>query len=313
MWRAVARRHNRLMTTNALAQLSDQMADAVAAAAPSVVQVHGRRRPISGVAYSNDIVVTTIRALGREDGLTVRNASGAEAAAELAGWDPATGLAVLKVSSLDLAPARLADGTARVGQIAIGIARSWSNALTASAGIVAVIGGPLRTGPGQSLDQVIRITAPMHEGFSGGAVVDANGGILGIGTAARIRGLGVVIPAATAWKSVAHVLEHGRPKTGFLGVVGQAITLPEGQRGGTDRDRGLLVSAVSANSPAAAAGLLVGDVILDLDGQPVGSTDRLLGLLSGDRVGRSVPVRVLRAGAVREVPVTVGQRPGARS
>jgi S1-C subfamily serine protease len=289
------------------------MADAVEAAAPSVVQVHGRRRPISGVAYANNIVVTTVRALGREDGVTVRNAGGATAAAELAGWDPATGLAVLKVSGIELAPGRLADGTARVGQIAIGIARSWSNALTASAGIVAVIGGPLRTGPGQSLDQVIRITAPMHEGFSGGAVVDANGGIIGIGTAAQIRGLAVVIPAATAWKSVAHVLEHGRPKTGFLGVVGQPITLPEGQRGGTDRERGLLVSAVSANSPAAAAGLLVGDVILDLDGQPVNSTDRLLGLLSGDRVGRSVAVRVLRAGAVREVPVTVGQRPGAHS
>jgi S1-C subfamily serine protease len=299
------------MSTTTLATLSDQMADAVAAISPSVVQVHGRRRPVSGVAYSADTVLTTVRALGREDGVTVTDASGRSSAAELAGWDPASGLAVLKTTGIALQPAQPADAAARVGQIALAVARSWSNAPTASAGIVAIIGGPLRTGRGQSIEQIIRVTAPMHDGFAGGAVVDAVGRIVGIATSSQIRGLGVVIPAGIAWKSAAHVLEHGRPKVGFLGVSGQAVALPEKQRGDTGRDRGLLVLAVTPGGPADAAGLLIGDVIVEFDRQPIRSTDDLLALLTVDRVGRAVPVRVLRGGEVRELTVTVAERPAS--
>ena len=206
------------MDTNTLTALSEQMANAVEAIAPSVVQVHGRRRPISGLAYASDTVVTSARALGREDGAKVTAPDGRVTTAELAGWDPASGLAVLRAEGLALAPAAVAESPARVGHLALAVARSWSNALTASAGIVAVIGGPLRTGRGRELEQVIRVTAPLHEGFAGGAVIDTSGRVIGVGTAAQIRGLAVVIPAAIAWKSIAHVLEHGRPRTGFLGV-----------------------------------------------------------------------------------------------
>src|SRR5262245_56728571 len=97
---------DRGMTTDTLAALSNAMADAVAAAAPSVVQVHGRRRPASGLAYAADVVVTTMRALGRDDGLTVRRGDDTAYAAELAGWDPTTTLAVLRVTGLDAPPAR---------------------------------------------------------------------------------------------------------------------------------------------------------------------------------------------------------------
>ena len=286
------------MDTNTLTALSDQMANAVDAVAPSVVQVHGRRRPISGLAYASDIVVTSARALGREDGAKVTSSDGRVTTAELAGWDPASGLAVLRTEGFALAPAAVAESPARVGHIALAVARSWSNALTASAGIVAVIGGPLRTGRGRELEQVIRVTAPLHEGFAGGAVIDASGRVIGVGTAAHIRGLAVVIPAAIAWKSIAHVLEHGRPRTGFLGVSGQPVRLAERQRGAGGRDRGLLVVGVTPDGPAESSGVLVGDVILDLDNQPVGSADDLLILLTNDRVGRAVPLRVLRGGAV---------------
>src|SRR6187455_1245392 len=125
-----------------LTQISNQMADAVAAAAPSVVQVHGRRRPASGLVYADGIVVTTMRAVGREDGLRVRTHEGNTLEASLAGWDPATSLAVLRVPGLSAAPIPLATTAARVGHLAIAVARSWSNAVTASAGLVAVIGGP---------------------------------------------------------------------------------------------------------------------------------------------------------------------------
>jgi len=297
--------------TDTLTTLSDQIANTIAAIAPSVVQVQGRRRPASGVVYTADTVLTTVRALGREDGLRIRTHDGTTADAELAGWDPSTGLALLKTTGIALSPARQADTQARVGHLAFGVARSWSNALTASAGIVAVIGGPLRTGRGRSIEQVLRTTAPMHDGFAGGALVDANGRVIGIATAAAIRGLGVAIPAAIAWKTAAHVLEHGRPKMGFLGVAGQSVRVAELQRERTGRDRGLLVAGITAGSPAAAAGLLVGDLLLDFDGQPVESTEDLLGLLSADRVGRSVTIRLLRGDKTTSVTASVVERPAA--
>ena len=299
------------MDTSTLTTFSDQLAAVVDSVAPAVVQVHGRHRPISGVAYSPDVVLTSIRALGREDGVTVTDGGGRNAAAELVGWDPASGLALLRIPGLDLKAARPAEAPVRVGQIAIPIARSWSNALTASAGIVAVIGGPLRTGRGQSIEQIVRITAPMHDGFAGGAVADAAGRLVGIATRARIRGLAVVIPAAIAWQSAAHVLEHGRPRVGFLGISGQSVRLSERQRGGTAHERGLLVLAVTEGGPAEAGGILLGDVIVEMDGQAVTSVDRLLSLLTDATVGRAVAVRVLSAGAPRDITVTVGERPAS--
>ena len=133
--------------------------------------------------------------------------------------------------------------------------------------------------------------------------------MIGIGTAAQIRGLAVVIPAAIAWKSVAHVLEHGRPRTGFLGVSGQPVRLAERQRGTGGRDRGAARDRrLRPAAPPTSSGVLVGDLILDVDQQPIGSTDDLLALLNGDRVGRQVPVRVLRGGAVTDLTVTIGER-----
>lgn len=299
------------MDTSTLTTFSDQLAAVVDRVAPAVVQVRGHHRPVSGIVYAPDVVLTSIRALGREDGVSVTTGDGRSAAAELVGWDPATGLAVLRVAGLDLKAALRADGPVRVGQIAIPIARSWSNAVTASAGIVAVIGGPLRTGRGQSIEQIVRITAPMHDGFAGGAVADADGRVIGMATRARIRGLAVVVPAPIAWKSAAHVLEHGRPRVGFLGLSGQPVRLSERQRAGGAHERGLLVVAVTDGGPAEGGGLLLGDVIVELDGQAVTSVDRLISLLTAATIGRAVVLRVLRGGAQKDITVTVAERPAS--
>jgi S1-C subfamily serine protease len=296
------------MITNSLTTLSEDMANAVAAVEPSVVQVHGRRRSVSGVAYSGTAVVTSGRAIGREDKVRVTTADGRSGSADLAGWDPSSGLAVLLVEDLALTPLTPAESPPRVGQIALAVARSWSNALTASAGIIAVIGGPLRTGRGHSLEQIIRVTAPFHDGFAGGALIDAAGGVIGVATAAKIRGFAVVVPAGIAWRSAAYVLEHGRPRVGYLGLSGHPVELPERQRVQGSGDRGLLVIGVAPDGPAEAGGVLIGDLVLALDQQRVGSTDDLLALLTGERVGRAVPLRVLRGGAIRDVTVTVGER-----
>ena len=297
------------MTNDLLSTFSNQLADIVDRSAPSVVQVHGRRRPASGLVYADDVVLTTVRALGREDGIHVRRHDGETLDAELAGWDPTTNLAVLRVPRLGLKPIAAPSVAPRVGQLAIAIARSWTNVVTASAGIVSVIGGPLATGPRRAIDQVIRTSAPMHDGFSGGAFLDPSGGILGVTTAAAIRGLGVVIPATIAWKTAATVIEHGRLKRGYLGIAGQRVALSEAQRKTSGRDGGLLVVSVTGDSPASAAGVLVGDILLDVDGEAVDSPEELMDLLLGDRVGKAVATRVLRGGSATSVSVTVGERP----
>lgn len=296
------------MSTTLLSSFSDEIADAVDAVAPSVVQVSGRRRPVSGVVSDTDVVLTNARALGRDDRLKVRAHDGRVVEAELAGWDPTTGLAVLRAAGLALPAAVRGDAPPRVGGIALAVARSWSNAVTASAGIIAVIGGPLRTGRRRSIEQVIRTTIPMHEGFAGGPLLDATGRVIGISTGAAIRGFEVAIPAAIAWATAAEVLKRGHPTRGFIGIAGQAVQLADSQRTAAGQDQALLIVGVTPQSPAAGAGLLVGDILLTFDGQPVRSAEDLLDLLVGDRVGRELKASVLRGGTVLEVTVTVGTR-----
>lgn len=292
-----------------LNELSNQLADAVDAVAASVVQVQGRRRPASGLVYADGLVLSTMRALGGDDGLRVRRHDGTVLGAELAGWDPTTSLAVLRVADLGIAALRPSTSTPRVGNLALAIARSWSNAVTASAGIVSVIGGPLATGRRRAIDQVIRTTAPMHDGFSGGAFVDAAGGLIGINTATTIRGTTVVIPAGIAWDAAQRVLEQGRSRRGYLGVMGQPVTLSEPQASTCGRDTAVLVVGVAPASAAAAAGVLVGDIVLAFDETVTASPEDLHDLLAAQEVGRQGKLKVLRGNAPVDVPVTVGERP----
>src|SRR6266576_3650548 len=235
------------MTTDLLTPFSNQLADAV--------------------------VLTTVRALGGEDGLRVRRDDGQAFDAELAGWDPTTSLAVLRVAGLQAPPIAPSTLMPRVGHLALVVGRSWSNVATASAGVISIIGGPLPTGRRRAIDQVFRTTAPMHDGFAGGAFLDTTGGLIGIATATAIRGLGVVIPASIAWKTAATVLEHGSLKRGYLGLAGQRVQLGAGQTGADAGDDALLVMAVTPGGPAANAGILVGDLIVDFKGTAVTSPE----------------------------------------
>jgi S1-C subfamily serine protease len=300
-------RHDRGMPESSLTAFSNQLADAVATAAQSVVQVHGRRQPASGVVYAPDVVVTTTRAIGREDGLTIRTPDGRTIDAELAGWDPATHLVALRVPGLNVPAATVATAAPRVGHLAAAVGRSWSNAVTASTGIVSIIGGPLPTGRGRQIDEIIRTNAPMHRGFAGGAFADTEGRLLGISTTAEIRGLGVVIPAGIAWKAAADLVAHGRAKRGYLGVAGQGVTLGAAQRTAGTAGGAVLVVQVIEGSPAERAGLLVGDVLTAIDGSPLESPDQLLESLAR-RGGQTATVRVLRGNAPTDVQVALGEK-----
>ncbi|HZJ30285.1 MAG TPA: S1C family serine protease [Vicinamibacterales bacterium] len=288
-------------------ELSNHIAELVARVAPSVVQVEGQGRPASGLVYGDDVVITTARAVGESEHPRVRAAGGEAIDAEIAGWDPATRLVVLKAPGLQL-PAVTAGELPRVGEMAIALARSWSNAITATAGLVSVIGGPLRTGRRRAIEQVIRTSAPMHEGFAGGALLGTDGRLLGVTTAASIRGFGVVIPAGLAWSTAAEVLRRGTLKRGYLGIAAQPARVSERQKGAAGVDRALLVVDVKPGTPADEAGLLVGDLLLSVDGRTLSSPDELFDLLVGDRVGKSVGARVLRGGVVTDLAVTAAER-----
>ena len=298
--------NNRRMTLTTLTDISNQLADAVASAARSVVQVRGRREPASGVVQNGDIVLTTTRAIGQEDGLSVRTPDGRDVQAELIGWDPATHLVGLRAPGLNL-PAAVVGAAPRVGHIALAIGRSRSNALTASSGLVSVIGGPLPTGRGRAIEEIIRTTAPMHRGFAGGALVNVTGELLGIATAAEIRGLGVVIPAGIAERTLASLIKHGRAKRRYLGVAGQGVQLPVAQQPDTGQSSGVLVVRVMEGSPAEKAGLLVGDVLLALDGHTLESPDRLLDALAAGN-GPTSTLRVLRGSVPSDLVVEIGEK-----
>jgi S1-C subfamily serine protease len=177
----------------------------------------------------------------------------------------------------------------------------------ASIGIVSFVGGPLRTGRGLTLEQYIRTDATPYPGFSGGPLVDATGAVLGITTTA-FGGVALAIPHEVAWRVAKALTEHGTPKRGFLGISSQPVRVPEAQRAGRPQETGLLVVQVEDGSPAHKGGVILGDILVTLDGQPAGDTDDLLRLLSGERVGKAVPVEVIRGGKLETLEVTIGER-----
>lgn len=291
-----------------LGAISNQMADAVARAGAALVQVRGRPRgPATGIVVAAETVLTADHVLERDDDLSVEAPDGRALAAQLAGRDHASDLAVLRVPGLGTAPATFAETPARVGQIVLAVGRPGSSPM-ASFGIVSATGGPLRGRRGAVLEQYVQTDAIPYPGFSGGALVEAGGAVVAVLTTGLAGGVALGVPAALALRIADTLGRSGYVKRGFLGISSQPVELPEGQRGGLSQERGLLVVRVEPDSPAARGGLLLGDVLTAFDGQPLTDTDELQALLAGERVGKTVPVQVLRGGALVTVNVTVGQR-----
>jgi len=292
-----------------LSALSDGMADTVERNGSKVVRVNGRRRrSASGVVYVPEMVLTASHALERDEDLSVETHDGRTLEARLVGRDPASDLAVLKVEGLGLDAAKLAEeASPRVGQVALAVGRSGDN-VRATFGIVSAIGGPLRTGRGATLERYIQTDAMAYPGFSGGALVDAEGAVIGVMTSGLARGVTIAVPTGIAQR-VAQALEgQGYVKRGYLGILSQPVRLPAAQRLGVEGGGGLLVVGVEEDTPAGRAGMLLGDIVVALDGQPVADTENLQVLLTGKRVGTSVPVQVVRGGELKTLDVAVSQR-----
>jgi len=289
-----------------LGELSRQLADLVAAAAGGVVQVRSRHAPpATGTSIEGGRVIVAAHAVDGDRDLSVR-ANGTRMAAQLLGFDPATGLAVLRAEGPTWAA--LSGGPpARVGEIVTALGRTWSGALAASTGLVSVVGGPLRTGRGTSVEEVLRADVRVHPLGAGGPLLDTGGRVAGIATGGAIRGMPLFIPSAIAWNVAEAITAHGTLKRGYLGISAQPVRIPPAQRAGREQDAGLLVVGVAPQSPAEAAGVLVGDLVVGFDATPVGDHDALLALLTPDRVGKASRVEVIRGAEPRVLDVTVGE------
>ncbi|MEA2576041.1 MAG: serine protease DegQ [Chloroflexia bacterium] len=291
-----------------LSSLSNQLADAVERIGPALVTVYGRQRlPSSGVVYKQGLVLTAEHAIEREEDLSIATHDGQKFPAQFVGRDPSSDLAVLRVEGLNVEPAQ-SGGEARVGQLVLAVARPNEEGPMASQGIVSAVGGPVRTGRGGMLEKYIRTDATPYPGFSGGPLIDTTGAVLGIVTTGLAGGVALAVPASIAWRVADTLTTHGRIKRGYLGISSQPVYLPEAQRGGREQETGLMLVRVDKDTPAERGGLLLGDILVSLDGQPVNDVDDLQALLSGDRVGNPVPVEVIRGGQAQTLTVTIGQR-----
>jgi S1-C subfamily serine protease len=295
--------------TDTLSALSAGMADAVEIIGSAVVRVNGRRRRSgTGVVYGPNTVLTASHVLEREEDLTVGLGDGRTLSARFAGRDHSTDLAVLRVEGLDVEAATPTEGEARVGQLALAVGSpSRGEGPRATLGIVSAVGGPVRTWRGPRLERYIQTDATPYPGFSGGPLIDVGGKVLGIMVSGS-RGAAFAIPADLAWRVAGTLEERGSVKRGYLGILSQPVRLPDGQRLGLTQKGGLLVVGVEDGSPAGRGGLIIGDILATLDGQPVEDTDDLLVLLGGERVGRAVPVKLVRGGELEEFEITVGER-----
>ncbi len=294
-----------------LKALSNGMADAVEKAAAATVLVNARRRfPATGVVYAADLILTADHVVQRDEDIKVILPDGTELSAEVVGRDPGSDLCLLRLEKAVAAPAETSVDP-RPGQLVLALGRPTSEGIQASLGIVSAVGGPARTRRGGMLEQYIRTDAIPYPGFSGGPLVDAEGRILGINTSGLGHGNSLTIPAKLAWKIAASLAEHGSVKRGFLGIRSQPVELPaDAQKAlGREQDSGLLLVGVESDSPAIAAGLMVSDILVGFNEQPVETPDELLSLLAGDIVGSATSVEVLRGGVPKTLNVTAAERP----
>jgi len=234
-------------------------------------------------------------------GITVTLPDGVSAAATLAGSDPGTDIAVLKVDAPGAPVVAAADDPAP-GNLALALGRSEDSGINATLGIVSAVSGPWRTWRGGRLDRYIRLDLTLYPGSSGGLVLNAAGQALGIATSALSRIAGLAIPASTINRVVDEVLARGRVARGYLGVGLQPVELP-------DHQKGLIVLSLEPEGPAALAGVLIGDVLVALGGIAVADTDDIQTVLEKHGVGRAIEVAVVRGGASRSVSITIGERP----
>jgi len=311
---------------NIFQALGEALAGAVARAGAAVVQVHrGHGHTGTGIAWSDDLVITSnfhapdrteIGVAAPAPGDVAGAAAGPDAGglaidrrdAEVIGRDPGSDVALLRVAGGGLSPARFRDlGDLAVGNLALALGRP-GRTVRASLRAIGVLGPTLRTPHGGTLEHYIESDRQIPRGFAGGPLIDGDGAVIGMNTRTLLRGQDVAVPTATLRRVVAELAVHGGVRRGYLGVGAFPAQLAPAIAAQLGAERGALIASVEDGTPAAAAGLLVGDVIIELAGVPVRDPGGLR-LVLGDRPGQTVEIIVVRGGARHAISVTLGSRP----
>src|SRR5881275_1873942 len=257
-------------SSSTLSELSSQLATAVETAGRSIVAINARRRiPSSGIVWRDGVVVSASHTVRSDDEIPVTLPNGDSTVAKVAGRDSATDLIALRVEGTKPYVAPRADlSSLRVGSLVLAVGRPGRN-VSASFGIVSAVGEGWRTWQGARVDRVLRLDLAIYDGFSGGPLVDASGGVLGVNNSALARGTPMALPASAVDRVLDELLERGHVRRPFIGVAVQPVALSASvvkQHGLADAG-GLLILSIAESSPAEKAGILLGDVLLEADGQ----------------------------------------------
>jgi S1-C subfamily serine protease len=297
-------------STNPLVAFSDHAGQLVERTAGSIVAVHGGgRRSSSGIHWRSGIIVTAEEALERDEDIKITLPGGRLVEAALAGRDPTTDVAVLRFQPDGLAAAQTADAASlRAGHVVLAIG-NHQGAPVASLGIVAVAGGAWHSLRGGAIDSLIRLDLALSQAAEGGALVDAQGRVVGMAVLGPRR-RALAIPTATIERVVDQLLAKGHVYRGYLGAglqpvrLGRAAEDAQPSGGG----RGILVVSIDPDGPAARAGLLVGDIVTTWNAKPVERVREVMRFLSPDSVGHPVDLGLLRGGAPTALKIVIGER-----
>jgi S1-C subfamily serine protease len=300
------------MANSILETIASEFASAAEKVGSSVVAVHARRwLPTSGIEWKKGVIVTVHHGVQRDEDIKVLLAGGRMVSAKLAGRDPSTDIAVLTIEETSSGAAQLGDSTSlRLGHVVLALGRTRRGDVVASSGIVGGISGEWRSRRGGQINQHIRLDLALYPGFSGGPLVNARSEVVGMNTRGLARGRAVTVPMATVNRVVEELLKKGHIARPYLGIATQSAELPQSVRAKlpTEARAGLLVVHVENSGPAEKAGVLLGDVLFEVSGKMVEDVDALQDSLATAKVGDVLQVRIIRAGEIKPVSITLGER-----
>jgi S1-C subfamily serine protease len=267
--------------------------------------------PTSGIEWKKGVVVTVHHGVQRDEDIKVLLPGGRAVSAKLAGRDPSTDLAVLRIEDGSSLAPELGDSTSlRLGHLVLALGRTRRGDLVASSGIIGGISGEWRSRRGGRIDQHIRLDLALYPGFSGGPLLNAKGEVVGINTQGFGHGRAVTIPLVTVNRVVEELLEKGHIARPYLGIAMQPVEVPENMRSELPAETraGLLVMHVEKGGPAEKAGVFLGDVLFELGGKTVEHVDAIQDSLATAKVGDVLQIRMIRAGEIKTVSITPDER-----